>query len=63
MWNDRHMLASIYNQIGQIDLQQGQFAGDRLILDKLKTDTTYQVRSSPTDTRLELHFAAARIVE
>lgn len=63
VWNDRYMLASIYDQIGQIDLQQGQFAGDRLILDKLKTDTTYQVRSSPTDTRLELHFAAARIVE
>jgi hypothetical protein len=63
VWNDRYVLVSIDNQIGQIDVQQGSFAGDRLILDNLKADTTYKARSLPTHTRLELRFDASQLSE
>lgn len=61
VWNDRYVLVSIDNQIGQIDVQQGGFDGDRLILDNLKADTTYKVRSLTTHTRLELYFEAGNL--
>lgn len=63
VWTERYVLVSIDNQIGQIDVQQGRFSGDRLVLDNLKADTTYQVRSLPTHTRLELRFDAGNLSE
>ena len=61
VWTDRFALVSIDNQIGQIDVQQGVFVGERLVLDNLKADTIYKRRSLPINTRLELHFEGGQL--
>lgn len=60
VWNDRYSLVSIDDFIGQVDLQQGQFSGDQLILDNLKADTVYQAKSLAVNTRITIRFVDHR---
>lgn len=61
VWTERFVLVSIDNQIGQIDVQQGVFVGERLVLDNLRADTVYKRGSLPIYTRLELHFEGGQL--
>lgn len=63
VWNDRYVLASIDDFIGQIDLQQGRFSGEQLILDNLKADTVYAPQGKATNTRVAFRFDHGRLKE